>query len=217
MSFISYIKALLPLGRGIAGGLPQAVEDKNPIELFQVWFEAAQKSGLLLPEAMSLATATPDGVPSVRMVLLKDADHRGFTFYTNYGSRKASEIDENPVAALCFHWPILQCQIRISGRVSRVTQAESSDYFQTRSRPSRIGAWASKQSKTLSERVELEARVHDYHKKFADDDIPLPPFWGGYRLNPEQIEFWQGRTDRLHDRVLFKKWPDGWQGERLYP
>ena len=217
MSFISYIKALLPLGRGIAGGLPQAVEDKNPIELFQVWFEAAQKSGLLLPEAMSLATATPDGVPSVRMVLLKDADHRGFTFYTNYGSRKASEIDENPVAALCFHWPILQCQIRISGRVSRVTQAESSDYFQTRSRPSRIGAWASKQSEILEDRAVLESRYSEIDERYANEEIPRPPFWSGYRLEPDHFEFWDKRPFRLHDRTAYTLAKDRWVVTKLHP
>ena len=217
MSFISSIKTLLTLGRGVTGGLPDATEGKDPINLFRVWFEAAKKSGILLPEAMSLATATPDGRPSVRMVLLKDVDLHGFTFYTNYGSQKASEIDRNPHAALCFHWPILQRQVRISGKVERVSEDESRDYFVTRSRASQLGAWASKQSENLSDRAELETRVRTYSEKFSGDNVPLPPFWGGYRLKAEQIEFWQGRVDRLHDRVLFKRSSDGWESERLYP
>ena len=217
MSFISSIKTLLTLGRGVTGGLPDATEDTDPINLFRVWFEAAKKSGILLPEAMSLATATPDGSPSVRMVLLKDVDLHGIAFYTNYGSQKASEMDENPQAALCFHWPILQRQVRISGKVERVSEDENRDYFVTRSRASRIGAWASKQSKNLSDRAELEARVRDYSEKFSDDNVPLPMFWGGYRLEPDQIEFWQGRADRLHDRIVFKRSSSGWESERLYP
>lgn len=217
MSFISSIKTLLTLGRGVTGGLPDATEDKDPINLFRAWFEAAKKSGILLPEAMSLATATPDGSPSVRMVLLKDVDLHGFAFYTNYGSQKASEMDENPQAALCFYWPILQRQVRISGKVERVSEDENKDYFVTRSRASRIGAWASKQSKNLSDRAELEARVRDYSEKFSGDNVPLPMFWGGYRLEPDQIEFWQGRADRLHDRIVFKRSSSGWESERLYP
>ena len=179
MSFISSVKALLTLGRGVTSGLPDATEDKDPINLFRVWFEAAKKSGILLPEAMSLATTTPDGRPSVRMVLLKDVDLHGFAFYTNYGSQKASEIDQNPHAALCFHWPILQRQVRISGKVERVPEDESRDYFVTRSRASQLGAWASKQSKYLSDRAELETRVKTYSEKFSGDNIPLPRFWGG--------------------------------------
>ena len=199
MSFISSIKTLLTFGRGVVGGLPDGTEDKDPINLFRGWFEAAKKSGILLPEAMSLATSTPDG------------------FYTNYGSQKASEIDRNPYAAICFHWPILQRQVRISGKVERVPDDESRDYFVTRSRASQLGAWASKQSENLSDRAELETRVRTYSEKFSGDNVPLPPFWGGYRLKAEQIEFWQGRVDRLHDRVLFKRSSDGWKSERLYP
>lgn len=217
MSFISSIKTLLTLGRGVTSGLPDATEDMDPIDLFRAWFEAAKESGILLPEATSLATATPDGGPSVRMVLLKDVDPRGFVFYTNYGSRKASEMDRNPRGALCFYWPVLQRQVRVSGRVERISKEESRDYFATRTRETRVGAWASKQSRNLSGRAELEARVRDYREKFSGNDVPLPSFWGGYRLQPDQIEFWQGRADRLHDRILFRRSPDGWGSERLYP
>ncbi|HIA73047.1 MAG TPA: pyridoxal 5'-phosphate synthase, partial [Gemmatimonadetes bacterium] len=140
MSFISSIKTLLTLGRGVASGLPDATEDMDPIDLFRAWFKAAKESGILLPEATSLATATPDGGPSVRMVLLKDVDPRGFVFYTNYGSRKASEMDRNPRGALCFHWPVLQRQVRVSGRVERISKEENRDYFATRTWETRVGA-----------------------------------------------------------------------------
>ena len=199
-------------------GLDKCFLDTNdPIELFKNWFNEAKKTELNDPNALSLATSDAKGFPSVRVVLLKDFNQNGFVFYTNLNSKKSLSIKENPRAEMCFYWKSLSRQIRINGTILQVSKKEADDYYFTRPYGSKLAAWASKQSKTLSERVELEARVHDYRKKFADDDIPLPPFWGGYRLNPEQIEFWQGRTDRLHDRVLFKKWPDGWQGERLYP
>ena len=189
----------------------------DPVDLFKHWFNEAKKTELNDPNALSLATSDAKGFPSVRVVLLKDFSQNGFVFYTNLNSKKSLSIKENPRAEMCFYWKSLSRQIRINGTILQVSDKEADNYYFTRPYGSKLAAWASKQSKTLSERVELEARVHDYRKKFADDDIPLPPFWGGYRLNPEQIEFWQGRTDRLHDRVLFKKWPDGWQGESLYP
>jgi pyridoxamine 5'-phosphate oxidase len=217
MSLESSIKTVLTLGKGLAVGLPPAADDADPIELFRSWFEAAQGAGVLLPEAVTLATATPDGIPSARMVLLKEVDARGFVFFTNYGSRKARELDANPRAALCFHWAVLQRQVRVSGRVARVATEESAEYFATRPRGSQIGAWASRQSQSLPSREDLERAVRDLGEKYAGQDVPLPPFWGGYRLEPEQIEFWQGRADRLHDRLVFTREGDGWSTRRLYP
>jgi pyridoxamine 5'-phosphate oxidase len=217
MSLKSSIKAVLTLGQGVAVGLPAATEESDPVELFKSWFEAARGAGVLLPEATALATATPDGVPSVRMVLLKDVDERGFVFYTNYGSQKARELDANPKASLCFHWAILQRQVRVSGRVTRVPVEESAAYFATRPRGSQIGAWASRQSESLESREDLEQAVRELEQKFAGQEVPLPPFWGGYRLEPEVIELWQGRADRLHDRLLFTRAGSGWTTRRLCP
>ncbi|MGD8289632.1 MAG: pyridoxamine 5'-phosphate oxidase, partial [Gemmatimonadota bacterium] len=169
MSLKSTIKTALTLGQGLVTGLPDAAADADPIELFGAWFEAARESGILLPEAMSLATATEDGVPSVRMVLLKQADHDGFVFFTNYGSQKASELDANPHAALCFHWAVLQRQVRVSGPVARVSEKESAEYFATRGRGSQVGAWASRQSQALTNRDELEERVRQVAAEHPDE------------------------------------------------
>ena len=217
MSLKSSIKTVLTFGQGVAVGLPEAAESADPIELFQAWFEAAKDSGILLPDAVALATATADGAPSARMVLLKAVDSRGFVFYTNYGSRKARELEENPRAALCFHWAVLQRQVRVTGQVSRVSEEESAEYFATRGRGSQVGAWASEQSQRLPERSVLESRFREAEERFAGGDVPLPPFWGGYRLLPDRIEFWQGRADRLHDRLVFSRTGEGWGTERLYP
>jgi len=217
MSIKSSIKTVLTLGQGVVGGLPEAADDADPIELFRTWFDAAGESGILLPESVALATSTPDGTPSVRMVLLKGADERGFVFFTNYGSRKAAELDTNPRAALCFHWAVHQRQVRVSGAVSRISEEDSSAYFETRGRGSKLGAWASRQSQPLGERAELEGRMKEVEERFAGDDVPLPSFWGGYRIVPETIEFWQGRADRLHDRLVFTRAGDGWETVRLYP
>lgn len=192
-------------------------EDEDPIALFGNWFEAANRAGVYLPEAVSLSTASPDGRPSSRMVLLKDFDDRGFVFFTNYESRKATELNANPQAAMLFHWAFLQRQVRVEGRVERVTREESEAYFRSRARGSRIGAWASRQSRPLASREELEQRVSDMERRFGDDDIPLPDFWGGYRVKPERIEFWQGRLYRLHDRIVFTKEKNRWSTERLFP
>ncbi|MEX0837353.1 MAG: pyridoxamine 5'-phosphate oxidase [Gemmatimonadota bacterium] len=189
----------------------------DPIELFAGWFEAARAAGIELPEAVALATATPDGVPSVRMVLLKGFDDRGFTFFTNYESRKAGELDANPHAALCFHWKELDRQVRVTGEVRRVSEEESREYFVSRPKGSRLGAWASKQSRPLASRTELEGAVEAVRRRFPGGDVPLPPFWGGYRVLPERIEFWQGRSDRLHDRIAFDRTDDRWNAVRLYP
>lgn len=217
MSLKSSIKTVLTLGKGVAGGIPEADAGREPIELFQEWYTAAEESGILHPEGVALATATADGRPSVRMVLLKSVDEEGFVFYTNYESRKAQELKANPHAALCFHWAVHERQVRVAGPVSRISEEESTEYFRTRSRASRIGAWASRQSRALDSRETLEARVREMKARFADDDVPLPPFWGGYRLRPESIEFWQGRADRLHDRLVFDRDGNGWKTRRLYP
>lgn len=218
MSLKSSLKTVLTLGRGVAGGLPDAARDADPVDLFRSWFEAAGESGILLPESVALATSTRQGAPSVRMVLLKGVDEHGFVFFTNYGSQKARELDANPVAAMCFHWAVLQRQVRVSGPVERTTREESEEYFATRPKGSQLGAWASTQSRPLEARGELEDRVREYRDRFADGDVPLPPFWGGYRLRPRRIEFWQGRADRLHDRLVFTRDDDGgWSTERLYP
>ena len=178
---------------------------------------AAEESGIFLPESTALATASPDGIPSVRMVLLKTVDDRGFVFYTNYESRKAVEMEANPRASLCFHWAILERQVRVEGRVERVSHAESQASYDSRGRGSRIGAWASQQSRPLPARSELEERVRRFEAEFPGDAVPLPPHWGGYLLRPERIEFWQGKADRLHERLVFARDGDRWQTERLYP
>ena len=217
MSIKSSIKTVLTLGQGIAGGIPDADELGDPVDLFGKWFDAARESGILLPESVALATATPEGLPSVRMVLLKGVDARGFVFFTNYASRKSTEIEENPNAALCFHWAVHHRQVRVSGAVERITEDESRAYFATRDRGSRVGAWASKQSQALGERKELEERTRQVQERFSGGDVPLPPFWGGYRIAPTTIEFWQGRADRLHDRLVFTRSEGGWSTARLYP
>ncbi|HKJ92849.1 MAG TPA: pyridoxamine 5'-phosphate oxidase [Longimicrobiales bacterium] len=219
MRITSFLRALLTLGRSVALGLSEADAGTDPIALFGRWFGDAGASGMLLPEAMTLATATPDGAPSARMVLLKAFGPDGFVFYTNYDSRKARELDHNPRAALVFHWPVHQRQVRVEGRVERTSQQSSAGYFRTRSRGSRIAAWASTQSAPIQDRQALDQRFHEQHERFRGQDVPLPPFWGGYRLVPDHIEFWQGRINRLHDRFAFQRAPDGgaWERLRLQP
>jgi pyridoxamine 5'-phosphate oxidase len=217
MSIVEALRALRTLGKGTIGGLGELRAGDDPIALFREWFDAAAAAGVYLPEAVTLATATSDGRPSARMVLLKRFDPDGFVFFTNYGSRKAGDLDSNPHAALCMHWAALQRQVRIEGEVARVSEADSVAYFRTRPRDARIGAWASRQSAPLPDRETLEAAVARYETEYPDDNVPLPPFWGGYRVVPERIEFWQGRANRLHDRLVYERAPDRWSVTRLYP
>ena len=192
--------------------------DANPFLQFQRWFSEAEASIPILPNAMTLATATPDGVPSARVVLLKSFDERGFVFYTNYESQKGRELEENTAAALVFYWAEFARQVRISGRVSRTSQEESEAYFHSRRKDSQLGALASRQSEVIGSRDELEAKMDELLTEYADKAVPLPPFWGGYRLAPDTIEFWQSRPSRLHDRLRYKKRDGGdWLIERLSP
>lgn len=199
-------------------GLSEEDVAVDPIEQFGHWFQDALDRGALEPNAMTLATATKDGRPSARVVLLKGFDERGFVFYTNYGSRKSGELTENPWAALVFHWTELARQVRITGTVSRVSTEESDAYFQSRPLGSRLGAWASQQSQIVAGRHILEQRLSELEAEYADGQVPLPEFWGGFRVQPDSMEFWQGRPNRLHDRLRYSLQPDGsWLIERLSP
>jgi pyridoxamine 5'-phosphate oxidase len=220
MSLSTQIRTLLTLGRGVVRGLDaldEAGAGRDPFDLFDRWYREAREAGIYLPEAMTLATATPDGRPSSRLVLLKRHDARGFVFYTNYESRKAEELERNPQAALTFHWPVLQRQVRIEGTAAKVAPEESDGYFRTRPRGSRIGAWASPQSSPIDGRTALMEQVAEIERRFEGEDVPRPAFWGGYRVAPETIEFWQGRANRLHDRFLFTQGDGGWSVTRLAP
>jgi len=190
----------------------------DPIQQFSLWFGEALKSELLDTNAMTLATASRDGGPSARIVLLKGFDEAGFVFFTNYESAKARDLDGNPRACLLLFWAALERQVRVTGRVSKTSAQESEIYFQSRPFESQIGAWASAQSRTLRDRAALESRYAELASKYAGGPIPLPPFWGGYRVAPETIEFWQGRKSRLHDRLLYTSQRDGvWSRSRLAP
>ena len=198
-------------------GLAEADVDADPVVQFGRWFEQAEQGGLLEPHAMTLATATPDGRPSARMVLLRGFDERGFCFYTNYQSRKGDELAANPRAALVFWWDKLERQVRIEGRVERTSRAESEDYFSSRPPGSQLSAAASPQSRVIDGRATLERRVTELATGQRDGQVPLPEFWGGYRLAHEVVEFWQGRPNRLHDRLRYRRAGSGWKLERLAP
>ncbi|MSR05904.1 MAG: pyridoxamine 5'-phosphate oxidase [Gemmatimonadetes bacterium] len=191
--------------------------DPNPIRQFELWLDDARRARVIEPTAMTLATTTRAGVPSARVLLLKGVDRRGFVFFTNYESQKGRELGENPRAALVFWWGKLERQVKVSGAVTRVPDAESDVYFATRPAGSRIGAIASAQSTVLASREELDRRVRELTKQYPDGDVPRPPHWGGFRLNPDMLEFWQGRADRLHDRLRYRREGSAWIVERLSP
>ncbi len=198
-------------------GLSETDVDPDPLRQFQCWFDQAVEAGLIEPNAMTLATAAPDGRPSARMVLLKGVDGGGFVFFTNYESRKGTELTANPWAALVFYWPELERQVRIEGCVERIAPDESDAYFASRPNGSRIGAWASRQSSVIGSRAELEQRVAELEQFYAGREVPRPPFWGGFRVIPDTIEFWQGRPNRLHDRLRYWRDSSRWIIERLSP
>ena len=200
-------------------GLDICFEDEaNPIVLFKKWFEAAKKSEINDPNALSLATSSPEGIPTVRMVLLKGLSENGFVFYTNFNSKKGRDLKNNPNASMCFHWKSLRRQIRVSGKVSVIDEKEANDYFNSRAYGSRIGAWASSQSKVMRNREEFLNKIKQYEKKYPDQkNVPRPPHWSGWRLNPKEIEFWLEIKNRVHERLNYRKEKDKWVKEVLYP
>ena len=195
----------------------QSIEP-DPLKQFQKWFDDAIADGLKLPEAMTLATATSEGKPSARIVLLKQVDERGFVFFTNYRSQKAGELDDNTNAALVFYWPQHDRQVRVEGTVTKVSAAESDAYFQTRPRDSQIGALVSPQSEVISGRDVLEERARELEEEFRDQPVQRPAHWGGYLVSPQRIEFWKARPSRLHDRIAYERQSNGsWKISRLAP
>jgi len=192
--------------------------ESDPIVQFEKWFREAWDENYPMPHAMSLATASAEGLPTVRTVLLKGYDSNGFVFFTNYGSRKAKQISNNPQAALLFPWVRLGRQVTVAGRVEKISKSESVQYFLSRPRGSQLSAWASAQSTVISSRAILESAFATVKRRFADGEVPLPDFWGGYRVDPDSIEFWQNRKDRLHDRFLYNRGENGaWRIDRLAP
>ena len=201
-----------------AAALMESHLDPDPFRQFARWFEQALAACAADPHAMTLATATRDGVPSARMVLLNRCDERGFVFFTNYESQKGRDLAQNPHAALVFYWPELRRQVRITGRAERVSREESDAYFRRRPAGSRLGAWVSRQSDVIAGREALDQRLEQLMAEYGEDDIPRPPYWGGLRLSPSAFEFWQSRPNRLHDRLRYSRQPDGgWLVERLAP
>jgi pyridoxamine 5'-phosphate oxidase len=217
MTLFEKLRCLFTFGQGVALPLPEIPNNSAPFPLFKDWFDEANKAGILLPEAMSVSSCSSDGQPSSRMVLLKSFDEQGFVFFTNYQSRKSHELTENSKVALLFHWNVLQRQIRIEGTVEKISQQASADYFHSRDRGSQVGAWASKQSEKLSHDNELKERMSHYQNKFSEGEVPHPEFWGGWRVKPHAIEFWQGRANRLHDRICFEKQQSNWSQHKLHP
>lgn len=197
--------------------LDEAAAGDDPIPFFRRWFGEAEAADIDEVNALTLATADTDGAPHARIVLLKGLDEHGFVFYTNYDSDKGAQLAANPRAAAVFFWKELERQVRVEGRVERVSEAESDEYFNSRPVGSRIGAWASAQSRPVARREDLEAAYTDFEKKFGAGDVSRPPYWGGFRIVAERVEFWQGRSSRLHDRIVFTKSAQGWEKVRLQP
>ena len=200
-------------------GLDICFEDEaNPIVLFEKWFEVAKKSEINDPNALSLATASPDGIPSVRMVLLKGLNEKGFVFYTNFNSKKGKDLKKNPNASMCFHWKSLRRQIRVSGKVTVIDDKEADDYFNSRAYGSRIGAWASSQSQVMKNREEFLNKIKEFENKYPDQKkVPRPLYWSGWRLIPREIEFWLEIKNRVHERLNYKMEKNSWIREVLYP
>jgi pyridoxamine 5'-phosphate oxidase len=197
--------------------LDEANVSPDPITEFARWFDEAVKAEVQEPNAMTLASVGPEGMPSARIVLLKGFDERGFVFFTDYRSQKGTELEQNPRAALVFYWPELERQIRITGETAPIERGESEAYFRTRPRGSRISAWVSHQSQVIASRKLLEDRVPELESMYPADDVPLPPYWGGFRVLPATVEFWQGRISRLHDRIRYTRSGNTWRIERLSP
>lgn len=200
-----------------AGSLNETNMPHNPMEVFNVWLDFAINSGLTEPNAMTVATATADGKPSARVVLLKEVNDNGFVFFTNYMSRKGSELIVNPQVAIVFDWHNLERQVRVEGRAEKLSSEESEAYFNERPEDAKIGAWASPQSKIVKDREELEKHLEEIEEQFEDMPVHRPSHWGGYLIRPSVIEFWQGRPSRMHDRIVYYKTEDGWTMHRLAP
>jgi len=199
------------------GGLDESDLAPDPVTMFRTWMHGTLAAGLHEPNAMVLSTVSAEGRPASRIVLLKGLDERGFVFYTNYTSRKGIELEANPACALLFPWHGLERQIRVDGTAVRLTPQENDAYFATRPRASQIGAWASPQSQVVADRGELDGRYGEVSARFGEEDVPTAPDWGGYRVEHASVEFWQGRRGRMHDRLRYRRFPDGWVTERLAP
>ena len=214
---MSVIDSLFQLRRDYTKGkFDETTASDSPFEQFKIWFQDAMDAGLTEPNAMIVSTVSKENKPSSRVLLIKKVDDKGFAFFTNYESRKGMEIENNPSGSILFYWDKVERQVRIEGRIEKVTPEESDEYFQTRPYESRLGAWASKQSQILTSRFKLLKEVAIIMSKYPVH-VPLPPFWGGYRLVPEYFEFWQGRESRLHDRIVYEKINNSWNKMRLYP